>query len=465
MSDRYIDFVNSSLGKSLTSSVGLPQPVRLDRYAHGVDFIGGDILVGAAPGGQLAVHAVNTIKQSSGRLIIKNDNNEITESLLANDAIDFDSTSPDKIKAFVYDASGITQSMDLNALYHFFHAAIKKIARCGRVVILGRPPETCEDPKFATAQRALLGFVKSLGKEVGKGATVNLITVAPGSEEAMQSSLRFFLSGRSAYVSAQEVKIDSGINVDLPDSWELPLKDKVALVTGSARGIGAAIAGIFARQGATVIGLDVPQLDESLTKVMSKIGGHALFGDITADNTPQKIIDFLSEKNLSLDILVHNAGITRDKTIAKMREDWWDLTININLAAQEKMNDALISAGAIAKGGRIVCVSSMNGIAGARGQTNYSASKAGVIGMVESMAPMLVEKDITINAVAPGFIETAMTAAMPFGPREAGRRLNSMSQGGLPEDVGETICWLASPASAGITGNTIRVCGQCFLGA
>ena len=112
-----------------------------------------------------------------------------------------------------------------------------------------------------------------------------------------------------------------------------------------------------------------------------------------------------------------------------------------------------------------MCVSSISGLAGNMGQTNYALSKAGVVGMVQSNAPVYAAKGITINAVAPGFIETAMTAAIPFAIREAGRRMNSMSQGGLPVDVAEAIGWFASPASAGITGNVVRVCGQSIMGA
>jgi len=112
-----------------------------------------------------------------------------------------------------------------------------------------------------------------------------------------------------------------------------------------------------------------------------------------------------------------------------------------------------------------VTVSSIGGIAGNRGQTNYGASKAGVLGIVETLAPELAQRGATINAVAPGFIETQMTAAMPIGPREAGRRLSSLSQGGLPVDVAETIAWFASPASTGVNGNVVRVCGQSLLGA
>jgi 3-oxoacyl-[acyl-carrier protein] reductase len=148
-----------------------------------------------------------------------------------------------------------------------------------------------------------------------------------------------------------------------------------------------------------------------------------------------------------------------------MSEDLWESVIDINLLAQERIDDALLAHDMLRAGARIVAVSSISGIAGNRGQSNYAASKAGVFGRVLAMAPVLAPRGITINAVAPGFIETHMTARMPFGVREAGRRLNSMGQGGHPVDVAETVAWLASPGSAGITGNVVRVCGQSLIGA
>jgi 3-oxoacyl-[acyl-carrier protein] reductase len=143
----------------------------------------------------------------------------------------------------------------------------------------------------------------------------------------------------------------------------------------------------------------------------------------------------------------------------------WDSVIGINLAAPERINDVLLERGLLRSGGRVVGVASIAGIAGNRGQTNYATSKAGVIGLVRSSAPGLLERGVTINAVAPGFIETAMTARMPMMLREAGRRMNSMAQGGLPVDVAETVAWLTSPGSGTITGNIVRVCGQSLLGA
>ena len=141
------------------------------------------------------------------------------------------------------------------------------------------------------------------------------------------------------------------------------------------------------------------------------------------------------------------------------------MVLEINLTAEERINEALLERKLVRPNGRIVCVSSISGIAGNGGQSNYATSKAGVIGMVESMAPVVAKQKLTINAVAPGFIETQMTAKIPLAMREAGRRMNSLSQGGLPIDVAETIAWYASPASAGVNGNVVRVCGQSLLGA
>ncbi len=238
-----------------------------------------------------------------------------------------------------------------------------------------------------------------------------------------------------------------------------------ALVTGSTRGIGAAIATVLARDGAHVVGLDVPALGDDLRDLMDELDGSAFELDITDVDAGEQLVTHLTAAHGGVDVVVHNAGITRDKTLGRMSADQWDLVIGINLTAEERLNDALLEAGTLRKGGRIVCVSSMNGIAGAAGQTNYATSKAGVIGMVEAMAPVVAKQGHTINAVAPGFIETAMTAAMPIGPREAGRRMNSVSQGGLPVDVAEAIAFFAKPVSGGLNGNVLRVCGQSLLGA
>jgi len=189
--------------------------------------------------------------------------------------------------------------------------------------------------------------------------------------------------------------------------------------------------------------------------------------DVTADDAVDRIAEHLREHyhGSPLDILVNNAGITRDKLLANMDEGRWDSVVAVNLLAPLRLTEGLFDNGTLAENGRVVGLSSMAGIAGNRGQTNYAATKAGMIGLTDALAPKLGEKGVTINAVAPGFIETKMTEAIPLATREVGRRLNSLYQGGKPVDVAEAIAYFASPASVAVTGNTIRVCGQAWLGA
>jgi 3-oxoacyl-[acyl-carrier protein] reductase len=238
-----------------------------------------------------------------------------------------------------------------------------------------------------------------------------------------------------------------------------------ALVTGAARGIGAAIADVLARDGAHVVALDVPAQGADLSTVANRVRGTALQLDITASDAPHRLVGYLRERHGGVDIVVHNAGITRDKKLANMADTAWDAVLAVNLTCQPLINDALLAADLLRPNGRIIGVSSIAGIAGNTGQTNYATTKAGVIGMVNAYAPVLAERGATINAVAPGFIETKMTAAVPLVIREVGRRMNSLAQGGLPVDVAETIAWYASPASGAVNGNVVRVCGQSLLGA
>ncbi|HEY1854495.1 MAG TPA: 3-oxoacyl-ACP reductase [Solirubrobacterales bacterium] len=441
MSDRYAQLVNAPVVSTIARQVGLPQPAELDRLEPGAPVISGPVLSGAAPGGRLEKPVKALLDQIGAER----------------------AGTEGKAKALVFDASGIADSSELVELQRFFYPSVSRLLRSGRVVVLGTTPEQAGSPRAHTAQRALEGFVRSLGKEIGgRGSTAQLVYVEPGAEQELASTLRFLLSPRSAYVDGQVVRIGKGV-APLPDlNWEVPLARKVALVTGAARGIGASIAAVLARDGAEVVGLDVPQNAEELRRLTSDLGGAAIALDITAEDAPAQIAERLEG---GVDVVVHNAGVTKDRTIAKMPEERWAQLMEINLSSEERIDDELLGRNLLNENGRIVCVSSMSGIAGNSGQTNYAASKAGVIGMVESMAPELAKRKATINAVAPGFIETQMTAAMPVGPREAGRRLSSLSQGGLPVDVAETIAWFASPASTGVNGNVVRVCGQNLLGA
>lgn len=469
MKDGYLDFANSPMGAKLINALGLPKPLQLERYQAGQPVVQGSVLVGGGGEPQL-LEALAGVFKSIGAQSMAHEKLPQWVSVankvgLTTGRWGGNGQPGEKVKALVFDATGLEDSTQSDALYWFFHDAARSVLPCGRVVILGRPPEECKSPRKATIQRSLEGLVRSLGKELKKGINAQLVYVSEGAEGNLESTLRFLLSPRSAYVSAQVMRVGKPVGeLVIPKDWNLPLAGKKVLVTGASRGIGAAIAEVMSRDGAQVICLDVPQAQEGLNDVAKKLGGTALALDIGAADAPQKLVD-AAKADGGWDVVVHNAGITRDKTVANMKEHLWQLVVNVNLSTQERINEALVSSGALKAGGRIVCVSSISGIAGNMGQTNYAVSKAGVIGMVNSTAPVFAEHGITINAVAPGFIETQMTAAIPFAIREAGRRMNSMSQGGQPVDVAEAIAWYASPASSGVTNNVIRVCGQSLIGA
>ena len=235
-------------------------------------------------------------------------------------------------------------------------------------------------------------------------------------------------------------------------------------MTGAARGIGAATARALAREGAKVIVMDRPTEDAAASELAASIQGSVVLCDITANDAVSKIENHLEEHYAGkLDILVHNAGVTRDKMLVNMKPEIWDTTLQINLMAVIRVNQALQSR--LGLGGRIVCLSSIAGIAGNMGQTNYAASKAGVIGYVQALAAKLANDGIAVNAVAPGFIETRLTEAIPVATREVARRLCNLKQGGLPEDVAEVVTFLCSPGAACLSGQVLRICGGNFIGA
>ncbi|EXU55565.1 short chain dehydrogenase family protein [Acinetobacter baumannii 24845_10] len=463
MTDQYQAFTQSPIGKFVVKNLGLPSPVVLERFESAQPVVKGAVLVGAAPSSVLSgaiaqvLSNIHTDSYVGNNVALQQEAAKVGLNLRPFNAGDKES----KFKAVVFDASGIQNSEQLNELYKFFNPIARQVATSGRVIVIGTTPETAKTVKQAIAQRALEGFIKSVGKEFKKGITAQVVYVDEGAAANLESTLRFLLSPRSAYVSGQVIRVSKADVVDV--DWAKPLAGKTALVTGASRGIGEAIAHVLARDGAHVICLDVPQQQADLDRVAADIGGSTLAIDITAADAGEKI-KAAAAKQGGLDIIVHNAGITRDKTLANMKPELWDLVININLSAAERVNDYLLENDGLNANGRIVCVSSISGIAGNLGQTNYAASKAGVICLVKFTAPIL-KNGITINAVAPGFIETQMTAAIPFAIREAGRRMNSMQQGGLPVDVAETIAWFASTASTGVNGNVVRVCGQSLLGA
>ncbi|MGC4962812.1 3-oxoacyl-ACP reductase [Gordonia sp. DT101] len=445
----YSNFVHSAPGSFIAKQAGLPVPPTLRRYKPSEPALPGPVLLGGA--GRV-VEPLREILTSPDYDVIQNATT---------------GRSADKYGALVFDATGITSPAELRELFEFFQPNMRSLAPSARFLVIGTTPELVSDPNEHIAQRALEGFTRSVGKELQKGATVQLVYVSPDAKTGLtglESTVRFVLSAKSAFVDAQVIRVGAD-DAKAPADWDKPLAGKVAVVTGAARGIGATIAEVLARDGAHVIAADVPQAGEALSETANKIKGTAFPLDVTAEDAGTKLAEHALERHGGIDIIVNNAGITRDKLLANMDASRWDAVIGVNLIAPQRLVNDLLEKGALRAGGSVVDVSSIAGIAGNRGQTNYGASKAGVIGLVDTYAPILAEKGITINAVAPGFIETKMTAAIPVATREAGRLMSSLQQGGQTVDVAETVAYFASPASSAITGNVVRVCGQGFLGA
>ena len=444
--DKYTQLVSRGLGKDIAKKLGLPQPVVLRRHEPGQPLVQGPVLIQGSTAGA----------------------DELASTLLAwNLDIRRHAVPKEKLGAIILVLDELAHPDDLEKPVLAAAASLRDLAPNARVITVSRTAASASTPEIAAARQGVDGLLRSLAKELRAGATGNGILLADGADTTSPSTLgalRFFLSGRSAYVDGQLLAVTSGAG-QLPDDPEKPLAGKVAVVTGAARGIGAAIARTLYRDGAALVLVDVPAAGDHLAAVANEVRGTALQLDISRADAGQRIIDHAVERHGRLDLVIHNAGITRDKLLANMDAGRWNSVTAVNIAAQLRINEALLASEHFRSAPRIVSVASTSGIAGNRGQTNYAASKGGVMGMVRATAPLIGAHGGSINAVAPGFIETEMTARMPFVTREAARRLNSLQQGGQPEDVAEAIAFLASDAAGGISGEVLRVCGQQLVGA
>ena len=452
MSDLLMRLHRNPLTSALVKALGVPNPIALARSDSGYlerPFEGKHALLARTAKGY-AAEALQRALSGGGASVI--------------DQLPPDSTLRPELVAI--DATGCAAPGDYRVLYDVLHPVMRRIAHNGRVLIATASLAECDSPAAAAVSRGMEGLVRSLAKELGpKGITVNLLYVERDALDRLDGPLRFFCGVQSTYVTGQVLHVAARVAAPSATPFSRALAGKVALVTGAARGIGRATAERLAQEGAKVVALDVPAAKEELERVCAQFDGVPVTIDIAAATAPEQLGSLLLDRFGGVDIVVHNAGITRDKTLANMPQQHWDLVMQINLAAVMAIDAQLLARGIVRDHGRIVCLSSVSGVAGNFGQTNYATSKAALIGYVAAQAPLLAPRGICINAVAPGFIQTAMTEQMPFLPREIGRRLNSLKQAGLPRDVAELITFLSTPAASGISGDTVRVCGQGLIGA
>lgn len=470
MSDKYLEMTRSGPLAAVAKRLGLPRPARLrrtDPRAVDTPLVTGPVLVLADEGSTADATAV-------------------AEGLLDWDLdVRRDSRLPEHERwgAVILVLTGLSHPAGLSAPALELGSTLRQLASSARVITLSRSapapspapaaadvdaePADGSEPALAAARHAVDGFLRTAAKEMRSGTTANGIVLGDDVEvgaPSVRGGLRFLLSARSAFVDGQLMAVGSSAGSE-PEDWVRPLTGAVAVVTGAARGIGAEVASVLARDGAQVIGVDVPAAGEALAVTMNRVGGTALQLDITAEDAAERILDLARSRYGHLDIVVHNAGILRDKTLARMTADRFDSLLAVNITAPLRMNETFAGGlGGDSTAPRIISLASTSGIAGNRGQSNYAAAKSGVIGMTRALAGPMAQQGGTANAVAPGFIETEMTASIPPVPRQVARWSSSLQQGGQPVDVAETIAFLASPQAGGINGQTVRVCGQLMVG-
>lgn len=246
----------------------------------------------------------------------------------------------------------------------------------------------------------------------------------------------------------------------------MELTGKVALVTGAAQGIGKAIALLLARNGADLVVSDI-NLDkaEETTKEIQALGRKALAVKVDVANLEdvERMVQTVMQQFHQIDILVNNAGIARDKLILRMTEEDWDAVLDVNLKGTFNCTKAVIRHMLKQKSGRIVNIASVVGEMGNAGQANYSASKAGVIGFTKTIAREFAQRGINVNAIAPGYIETPMTDALPEKVKEELKRMIPMERLGRPEEIAEAVLFLVSASSNYITGQVLNVNGGIYM--
>jgi 3-oxoacyl-[acyl-carrier protein] reductase len=245
----------------------------------------------------------------------------------------------------------------------------------------------------------------------------------------------------------------------------MDLSERVALVTGASRGIGGAIARTLARQGATVVAAARGDNARAVAEEITAAGGRAEYAtvDVTAPGSAEAAIESVMSRHGRIDILVNNAGIARDQLLLRMKREDWDAVLATNLSAAFALTQAALKPMIRQRSGRIVSISSVVGQAGNAGQANYAASKAGLIGFSKSVALEVASRNITVNVVAPGLIETDMTRAITEPARAEWEGRIPLKRLGTPDDIAAAVCFLASKEASYITGQVLAVNGGMYM--
>lgn len=242
------------------------------------------------------------------------------------------------------------------------------------------------------------------------------------------------------------------------------LQGEIVLVTGASRGIGAAIADTLAAQGAKVIGTATSDAGAiAISDRMAALGGVGKVLNVTDGAAVEALIDSINAEFGTISILVNNAGITRDQLLMRMKDDDWSAILDTNLSSVFRTSKAVMRSMMKARKGRIINIASVIGVTGNAGQANYAAAKAGIIGFSKSIAKEVGSRGITVNVIAPGFIETDMTQALPEAQKELMMGQIALGRFGAPQDIADAVAFLASPAAAYITGQTLHVNGGMYM--
>jgi 3-oxoacyl-[acyl-carrier protein] reductase len=344
MADYLVTLSNDPRSAGFLKKLGLPTPVSLARVVGGsvAQPLAGQVALVLAAPGSYATAAAAAALQSAGA-----------------DVCDADALPADeKLPIVLMDATGCSTVQGLRAMFDGLQTVVKRLRKNARILLLATRPTAVTEPVAAGCARAVEGFTRSLAKEVGKlGCTVNLAYLEPHALPYVRGVVAFFCSPRCTYVTGQTVTLRPPLYPATLDRNMRYLSGKTAVVTGCARGIGRAIAHRLAEEGAHVIGVDVPSARDALYELALQIGGTPMVLDIAEAGAADELATLIDDKCDAVDIVVHNAGITRDKTLANMTSVQWDTVLDINFAAIARIDQTLLNRALVRDAGRIVCLS------------------------------------------------------------------------------------------------------------